>query len=105
MQVFIILDSQKHIILNVESTDRILYLKAKIEEINRISYTEQQLTCKGQCLHNDNTLQYYSIQEDAALRLTIPLSCIKIWVKSLKSIPTAILKTSKKTYLIKMGLL
>lgn len=36
MQVFIILDSQRHIILNVEPTDMILYLKAKIEELKGI---------------------------------------------------------------------
>ncbi len=44
MQVFIILDSQRHLILNVEPTDRILYLKAKIEEIKGIHFGKQQLT-------------------------------------------------------------
>ena len=83
MQVFIVLDSQRHIILNVEQTDRILYLKAKIEEIKGIPFREQQLTYRGQCLHNDNTLQYYSIQEDTVLRLNIPLSSIRVLIKTL----------------------
>ena len=83
MQIFIILNSQEHVILNVEPSDRILYLKAKIEELKNISCREQKLTYKGICLDNDNTLEHYSIGEDSALKLNEPPKKIRIFIKTL----------------------
>ena len=64
MQVCVIIDSNKFIFFTLEPTDRILYLKAKIDEKLGIPYKQQAIIFQSQVLDNDSTLCYYSIQDD-----------------------------------------
>ena len=69
MDVFIIVDRKNHITLNVEPTDRVLYLKAQINLELNIPLNQQQISYFGEILQDDRTLKYYSIQNDSALHL------------------------------------
>ena len=90
MQIFIIVNSNKHILLTVQPTDRILYLKAKINEQLGIPLNQQQIVYQGKSLNNENTLRYYSISDDSALHLkqqirvsTTEPKTIRIFIKDL----------------------
>lgn len=69
MQVFVIIDSHNHIVLDVHPSDRVLYVKAKINEILGYPMNQIQITYQGQVLENDNLLEHYSIGADSGLRL------------------------------------
>ncbi len=67
MQVFVKTLTGKHITLEVEPTDRIEDVKARIYEKENIPVSEQQLIFAGKELEDGNTLQDYSIQKDSIL--------------------------------------
>lgn len=74
MQVFIevtVDDGKQHITLEVEPTDRIEDVKAKIAEQNGTPVADQVLTFAGKVLEDGNTLQDYSIQKDSTIRLLV----------------------------------
>ncbi len=67
----------KHIMLEVEPTDRIEDVKDKIFDKEGIPVEDQELSFAGRVLEEGNTLQDYSIQKDSTLFLTV--NC-NLWV-------------------------
>lgn len=64
-------DGQQYITLEVEPTDRIEDVKAKITEKNGTPVADQLLIFAGTVLEDGNTLQDYSIQKDSTIRLFV----------------------------------
>ena len=71
MQIFAKTPTGKHITLDVEPTDRIEYVKSKIQYKEGIPTEQQKLVFAGKVLENGNTLQDYSIQKDSTLLIYI----------------------------------
>ena len=75
MQIFIeikVATGDEIITLEVEPTDRIEDIKAKIYDKKGILPADQKLIFADKTLEDGNTLQDYSIQIDSTLRLVIP---------------------------------
>lgn len=71
MQIFVRTVVGNHITLEVEPTDRIEDIKAKIQDKEGIPAEKQILTFEGRNLDDGNTLQDYSIQKDSTLSLSV----------------------------------
>lgn len=69
MQIFVKLPDGRHVTLEVEPTDRIEDVKAKILDKGGTLPVYYQLIYAGKCLEDGNTLQDYSVQKDATLYL------------------------------------
>jgi hypothetical protein len=70
MQIFVKTPTRKMATLEVEPTDRIEEIKAKIEDKWDVLSERQKLTFNGIYLEDGNTLQDYSIQKDSTLYLS-----------------------------------
>lgn len=71
MQIFVQTENGKQITLEVEPTDRIEDVKAKIQDKEDIAPACQRLYFDGTLLEDGSTLQDYSIQKDSSINLTI----------------------------------
>ncbi len=71
MQIFVKTLSGKHITLEVEPTDRIEDVMAKIYDKEGVLPENQLLNFAGRSLTAGNTLQDYSIQKDSTLHLVL----------------------------------
>ncbi len=69
MQIFVKMPDGRHVTLEVEPTDRIEDVKAKILDKEGTLPVCYQLLYAGKCLEDGNTLQDYSVQKDATLYL------------------------------------
>lgn len=69
MQIFVKTLTGKHITLEVEPTDRIEEIKAKIQSKEGIPTEQQRLLYDGKPLEDGQTLQDYNIQRDCTIHL------------------------------------
>ena len=73
MEIYVKTPQGKHIALEVEPTDLIENVKAKIQDHESTIPDQQRLIFAGIQMEDGKTLQYYHIKEDSTLTLLLYL--------------------------------